>query len=342
MPEETAYVGQDREIRFDVSLSFLSVKKGEFEIDAIDGIEDTKGNNGDRGILTVTNLRIVWQNARNSKINLSIGFNCISSISIKTATSRIRGHTQALFVLTRYNGSRFEFIFTNLVKDSPRLFSTVQSVLRAYETSKLYRDLKLRGAIIQENELKVLPKENIYSRVEGVWNLSSDQGNLGTLYVTNCRIVWFANMAQNFNVSIPYLQIRSVLVRDSKFGLALVVETSPNSGSYILGFKIDPEDRLEQIHTEISRLHRLFTTNPIFGVEYSVEEQPQSLKDLKVPKQSEDIDILDEGDDLAAFSAYYADSNKHSDREPVYSNEIGLAVESVREGMTLDTLWNSV
>lgn len=38
----------------------------------------------------------------------------------------------------KFNSSRFEFIFTNLVKNSPRLFTTVQAVHRAYETSKLY------------------------------------------------------------------------------------------------------------------------------------------------------------------------------------------------------------
>jgi hypothetical protein len=34
--------------------------------------------------------------------------------------------SQALYVLTKFNGSRFEFIFTNLVKDAPRLFTTIQ------------------------------------------------------------------------------------------------------------------------------------------------------------------------------------------------------------------------
>ncbi len=28
--------------------------------------------------------------------------------------------------MTKYNGTRFEFVFTNLVKDSPRLFTTMQ------------------------------------------------------------------------------------------------------------------------------------------------------------------------------------------------------------------------
>jgi Bardet-Biedl syndrome 5 protein len=44
--------------------------------------------------------------------------------------------------------------------------------------------------------------------------------------VTNIRLVWYANLAQNFNVSIPYLQMRTVRVRDSKFGQALVIETT--------------------------------------------------------------------------------------------------------------------
>lgn len=47
------------------------------------------------------------------------------------------------------------------------------------------------------------------SQIEGVWNLSSDQGNLGSFFLTNIRLVWHANLAQNFNVSIPYKQMVS-------------------------------------------------------------------------------------------------------------------------------------
>jgi len=46
---------------------------------------------------------------------------------------------------------------------------------RAYETSKLYRDLKLRGPLIQNKQLRLLPQEQVYDKVTGVWNLSSDQ-----------------------------------------------------------------------------------------------------------------------------------------------------------------------
>ena len=46
---------------------------------------------------------------------------------------------------------------------------------RAYETSKLYRDLKLRGALIHNKQLRLLPQEQVYDKVNGAWNLSSDQ-----------------------------------------------------------------------------------------------------------------------------------------------------------------------
>jgi len=116
-------------------------RSGEVQIDSINSVEDTKGNNGERGSLTITNLRLIWCSQRSTKTNLSVGYNCVISLNIKTASSRLRGNTQALHVMTKYNNSRFEFIFTNLVRSSPRLFTTVQAVYRAYDTTKLYRDL---------------------------------------------------------------------------------------------------------------------------------------------------------------------------------------------------------
>lgn len=50
---------------------------------------------------------------------------------------------------------------------------------RAYETSKMYRDLKLRAALIQNKQLRLLPREQVYDKINGVWNLSSDQVMFG-------------------------------------------------------------------------------------------------------------------------------------------------------------------
>lgn len=206
------YIWQDREIRFDCKTALLNTRKGETLIDSINSVEDTKGNNGERGSLIVTNLRLIWVSHADSSVNLSIGLNTVLSANIRKAKSKLRGQTQALCVLSRFN-AKFEFIFTSLVKNSPRLFTTVQAVLRAYETSRMYRDLKLRGSILLNGELILLPQEQIYTKIPGVWNLSSDQGNLGTFFFTNVRIVWHAELANNFNLSLPYMQVVRSFIR---------------------------------------------------------------------------------------------------------------------------------
>lgn len=83
---------------------------------------------------------------------------------------------------------------------------------RAYLSSKTYRELKLRGAIVKNKQLQLLPLEQIVTTESGVWNLSSDQGNLGSFFITNVRVVWFADMNEHFNISLPYLQIALVSV----------------------------------------------------------------------------------------------------------------------------------
>jgi hypothetical protein len=100
-------------------------------IDSLEPIEDTKGNNGESGTLQVTNLRMIWMATENFRTNLSVGYGSVVNIHIRAAQSRLKGNTEALYVMTKFNGSRFEFIFTNLVRDSPRLFTTVQAVFRS-------------------------------------------------------------------------------------------------------------------------------------------------------------------------------------------------------------------
>ena len=60
-----------REIRFDVPPSGIALHRGEKMIDSINSVEDTKGNNGDRGSLEITNLRIIWTSHKNPRTNLS-------------------------------------------------------------------------------------------------------------------------------------------------------------------------------------------------------------------------------------------------------------------------------
>lgn len=207
--------------------SLVSLRPGEQEIDFIDKVEDTKGNNGDSGKLYITNLRLLWISSVKNRINLSIGYKCIVSINTRRTQSKLRGGAvEAVTILTKHNRTQYEFIFTNSSAENYQLYSTILNVHRAYETSKIYREVKLRGALLENKQLKLLPQEQTYNTINGVWNLCNDQGTLGTMIITNVRCVWHSSINEAFNVSIPYLQLRGVRTRESKFGLALVLETS--------------------------------------------------------------------------------------------------------------------
>lgn len=345
MSEPAPLVWQDREIRFDVSLNELNCRSGEFVIDTLDSVEDSKGNSGESGRIVITNLRFIWHSDSYQKINLSIGLSCILNITTKPLKTKMRGVSESLFVLTKHNGVRFEFIFTYLVPGSPRMFQSTMAVHKAYESSKLYREVKLRGALMSKGQLKYLPKEQLYNKINGVWNLSSDQGNLGTFYFTNIRVIWHANLNENFNVSVPYLQIKAVKIRDSKFGVALVIETSSTGGNYVLGFKIDPEDKLKDAFKEISSLYKVYSSSPIFGVEFETEDRSQTLEEAKLHsmiKKNDDVEIEQSEEHSDAFAAYYAYDNDDNNkvREPVYNEELGLAIEKLKDDFQLKNLWD--
>ena len=107
---------------------------------------------------------------------------CILTMNTKTVVSKVRGTTQALHILSVGSNSRFEFVFTNLTINNTRHFSSIFDIYRLYQASFLYRELKLRSSIVNGNQLNILQQEQLYNTITGVWNLSSDQGNLGTFH----------------------------------------------------------------------------------------------------------------------------------------------------------------
>lgn len=340
-------IWQDREIRFDISLNELSCRPGEFIIDTLSSVEDSKGNSGESGRIIITNLRFIWAADNYPKINLSIGLFCVLNITTKPLKTKLRGVSESLFVLTKHNGIRFEFIFTYLIPGSPRMFQSTMAVHKAYESSRLYREVKLRGAILNKGQLKYLPKENLFNKINGVWNLSSDQGNLGTFYLTNIRVIWHANLNENFNVSVPYLQMKAVKTKDSKFGVALCIETSSSGGNYVLGFKIDPEEKLHATFKEINSLYKVYSNAPLFGVEFEMEDKSQTIEEARIHSMSnqrnDDVEIEESAEHTDAFAAYYmAEEDTTNSKDPVYNEELGLAIEKLKDGFELRNLWDVV
>lgn len=370
--ESESQLWQDWEIRFDLPARQLELRRGEQLIDELGSVEDTKGRDAERGLLQLTNLRIIWQSHARSRVNVSVGLGCVTAFNVKTASSRLRGGTtQALMVscrvpikgatstLSAAPGSTFEFIFTSLVKASPKIFIVAQSALKAYESSRTYREAKLRSAIVNAKELILLPGERIFTRLEGVWNLSSDQGNLGVLITTNFRFVWFATFVENFNVSVPYSQIRTLELRETKNYPALVIQTGARAGALLLGFKIDDISTRQTVFTEISALREAAFEKPNYGVHVdAIEGTDKTSSNAKSAPRAANIAVNEDekviiddrsaagdsrSDALALYFTGGADASSGVDgpRSIIFSPLLGLAVEQPPAGLTLERLWSA-
>ncbi|XP_066582576.1 Bardet-Biedl syndrome 5 protein homolog [Prorops nasuta] len=330
---------QDNEVRFDVAYSQMQLRVGECTIDKFDLIEDSKGNAGDKGRLIVTNLRILWHSLTLPRINLSIGYNCFILVHTKHINTIHGGSTQALYVLTSFRKCRYEFLFTNLDVKSTRHYTSVMGVHRAYLSSKIYREIKLRSGIIQDKRLVLLPHEKVHTSLQGVWNLSVEQGNVGTFIATNIRLVWFADMNNQFNVSMPYLIISSITTRNSKFGPTLVILSTELSGGYILGFRVNPQSALYTLQKEISVLIAAYEKSPIFGIEYTFEHQIPMQPDVKI---AQFIETTESPNEISNVFGYYFSECGTGQRRPNTNNHLGIAAEEPREGSTLNSLWELV
>ncbi|KAF5400462.1 putative Bardet-Biedl syndrome 5 protein [Paragonimus heterotremus] len=144
-------------------------------------------------------------------------------------------------------------------------------------------------------------------------------------------------MNVNFNISIPYLHVTAITIRSSKFDRALAIETSKQSGAYMLGFRIDPPEKVSVVQKQLCSLHQLYWKNPIFGLEVNREvenddEQPST------DENEEDVTI-DNSDHKDVLAAYLVDKAIEPNQFPVYNEELGLAIEPLPAGYKISDLW---
>ncbi|EPY32678.1 Bardet-Biedl syndrome 5 [Strigomonas culicis] len=366
---------QDREIRFDEGGSALQLRDNSEQVYAvIPHVEDSKGNSGLEGTLTVTNLRLIWMYNRKKSINLSIGYYCIQSVTMRESAAdagrdRAGGSKNSMTLATKFGSSTFQFLFSLLPSAAEwqrqqrhRMFTAVQSVWRAYDTTRVYRELRVRSATVADGNVVVLPQETVVSKEYNIQNVSKGKGTLGVLVITNVRFVWFANESDTFNVSVPYMQVTGLALQSGADGTPLlVVETSSYAGNFVLGFTAAPAPRLPQLYLEISSMWKGWTAKPVLGLQVelldvgldglpggdgpatalraAMKSGSETAAFNNAGKEHDGQDVLERapGD---AFAAYYADEGqKLADRHPVYEPGIGLAVEKLRKGVTLAELW---
>ena len=101
----------------------------------------------------------------------------------------------------------------------------------------------------------------------------------------------------------------------------------------------------------MKKLWDVFTTSPIFGVQFSFEGETPSLDRLLQPRVEEDTELVEDEEDVHAVAAYYADgatapaaddgAGGHAEAL-VYDGRLGLAVEAMQDGVTIESLWRVV
>ena len=69
-----------------------------------------------------------------------------------------------------------------------------------------------------------------------------------------------------------------------------------------VGFRLDPAEMLQEVVKEIQSLHRVYSTNPILGVEFETDEVPASAEELVIENIQDDIDIVNDDEQSDAFA----------------------------------------
>lgn len=126
------------------------------------------------------------------------------------------------------------------------------------------------------------------------------------------------------------------------------METFAKAGGYILGFRIDPQDRIDEVFQEVQSLYQIYSVGPNFGVDFTLESEAADIEQLLQPKVTEDTELLDDTEDTHAIAAYYSETNNTAnDEDNRFENilvdpRLGLAVESLADGLTIDQLWRVI
>lgn len=327
----------DREIGFDIPISYLKPSTGEIFLSQIQRVFDEKGNSGVCGKIQFSNLRLIWFQRSDAKMNQSIGYDTIILNKQIDNQTKGGGNFYKLHLKSYYQLHRYEFIFyTEDEVKNP--FLDFQVIFKAYETSKPYRDLKIRGVQMKNDNLMLLDKEKIINKHSNVFSMTKEDGKLGKFILTNIRILWQQNVSENFNVSIPYIMVKRIFKKDSNFGPLINIETNRASGNYMLGFKVD--EGLEQVLMELQKLHKTFLQKPYLGIPENLLQQAETdgnyeTIETEFGETTFSDSVYNENQNLRAV--YKIDEK--SENDITFNADLGLTMETQPKGLTAAKLW---
>ena len=370
------FVWQDRYVKIDCNKKDISLRKGEESYEILKLIKDSKSPSGAIGTFLFTNLRLIWYENGNLKNNFSIGYDTIIDLSEKKTESKIDVDSEiitSLCIKCKDNDNEYEFLFTSIAEKDINLKTSLSNILKIYEVGRYYRDIKVKGAdivVFKEKKLNQLPDENILNTLNGI-SYINNQGNYpGILIITNLRIVWLSTQYENFNLTIPWIQMSKIQSKsDSKYEKLISVTIKNYFGGNLYNFYIAKSNLFDKILDDMTKAMYYYQEDPLLGVninklmiddnkankpkkdknELTLQEQhPKKVNKIDehfkkvVNKYFTDEDEIDNNNFNGISSIYLLNDYKNKQNninDIVFSKELGCAIEKLPDKVTIDNLW---
>ena len=371
------FVWQDRYVKIDCNKKDISLRKGEESYEILKLIKDSKSPAGAIGTFLFTNLRLIWYENGNLKNNFSIGYDTIIDLSEKKTESKIDVDNEiitSLCIKCKDNDNEYEFLFTSIAEKDINLKTSLSNILKIYEVGRYYRDIKVKGAdivVFKEKKLNQLPDENILNTLNGI-SYINNQGNYpGILILTNLRIVWLSIQYENFNLTIPWIQMSKIQSKgDSKYEKLISVKIKSYFGGNLYNFYIAKTNLFDKILDDMTKAMYYYQEEPLLGVNINKlmlddskvnkqkkdnkqisqipEQPPKKLNKIDehfkkvVNKYFTDEDIIDNNNFNGISSIYLLNDYKNKQNninDIVFCKELGCAIEKLPDKVTIDNLW---
>ena len=347
---------QDRQVIFDGCKSEFVFRKGEETYKTMSNIEDLKGNN-EIGTFIFTNLRLIWYNNKNPKINQIIGYDCIENLEKKSSDSMMTGQSNIITIFCRSDKNRYELTYRNSSETSHDPYINLSNILKLYEQGRMYREMKQNGENIYDKKNRkiiLLKDEKIIQKYDNILlDEENDKNNNGTLYKTNIRLIWINDKNNSFNFSIPWIQISTLQGEmHEKYGISLRIKLS-RSYNYtsFLFYSIEgiiTKEFCEDLNKNMAKI----LENPILSISLRKGNEGEASKDKfkeKIGKIADMVygqeEISEKNEDDQAGMIYLINEgrNKQNNINNIeFSKELGIACEKLPDKVNISDLWKII
>ena len=347
---------QDRQVIFDGSKSEFVFRQGEETYKTMSNIEDVKGNN-EIGTFIFTNLRLIWYNNKNPKINQSIGYDCIENLEKKYLDSMMTGQSNILTIFCRVDKNRYELTYRTSSESSHDPYVNLSNILKLYDQGRLYREIKQNNENIYNKNTKnliLLKDEKLVEKNKNIFYDSNNNSNnnYGTLYKTNIRLIWISDSNPAINLSIPWIQISSIKGEShQEFGIAVRIKIPRIYGNSAFVF-CSKEVITKEFCENLYKFWVKMLENPILSISLRKGDEGEAPRDKfkeKIGKIADMVygqeEIAEKNEDDQAGMIYLINEgrNKLNNINNIeFSRELGIACEKLPEKVTISDLWKII